>query len=155
MKNGDQVTAADQIGELLRLLRPAFRGTYAAVEANLESTGITAPMLGMLELLSDARGRSVPDMAKELLIPRQFSLKLAGKLVEQGHAVREHTDAHRKAYTYNITPSGKAMLRLIRQREHAASKELRKTLTNREIDIASRVLRKIAQHFPMAASGDD
>lgn len=155
MKAKKQNPVTDPLGTLLRLLRPAFRGTYAAVEASLENTGVSAPMLGMLEALSDGQARTVPDMARELLIPRQFSLKLAVKLLELGHVARETRDTHRNSHAYRITQSGITITRATRLREQVMSRELRKQLTNREIRIASEVLKKIAAQFPMAANGDE
>lgn len=145
------MTKRHPILELMTLLRPTFHTVYRAVDRNLDGTGVSAPMRGLLEQLLDDRPRTVPELARVLQIPRQFALKLTTELERRGLVFRHPNPAHETSDFVSLTDEGRSLTTSILQREWDALAPVAAQFTEAELAIAVQVLLGVRRHFEKPA----
>lgn len=139
------------IVQLVALLRPTFHAVYRAVELNLEGTGVSAPMRGLLERLLDDRPKTVPELARILQIPRQFALKLTTELESKQLVFRHPNPAHKKSDFVSLTDRGRSLITRILQSEWEALAPIAAQFTKADCATAVRVLQGVSRHFAAEA----
>lgn len=132
---------------VLSLLRPSYHATYRAVERNLLDSGITAPVRGLLQLLADGESRTVPQIARQLRIPRQFALRLVDEAVALALVGRTLNPDHKRAHFVQITPAGASLIAIIQTREWDAVRPLMEKLPQEDLDATARVLSELIAYF--------
>lgn len=135
------------LGAVLALLRPAYHAVYRAVEGNLAGTDVSAPMRGLLGLLTDGQSRTAPQISRELRIPRQFALRLIDSLAEMDLVRRHPNPAHRRSPLVALTAPGRELTDRILAREWEAVRPVTRDFTAAELATAARVLDRLLQHF--------
>lgn len=137
---------------VIRAVRPLFKHLLKAVENNLDGTGVTVPMRGMLERLSEAGPQTVPQLARALLIPRQFAQQVANELREGGWVEQVANHAHKRSWLIGLTPEGKAMLQRVLARELATIRDAAKGLAADDLEACLRVLVHLTDAFSTLSS---
>lgn len=137
---------------VIRAVRPLFKHVLKAVESNLDGTGFTVPMRGMLERLSEAGPQTVPQLARVLLIPRQFAQQVANELREGGWVEQVANHAHKRSWLIGLTPEGEAMLQCILARELATIRDAAKGLSTDDLEACLRVLVHLTDAFSSLSS---
>lgn len=135
---------------VIQAVRPLFRHLVKAVGSNLEGSGISVAMRGMLERLVEAGPQTVPDLARALLIPRQFAQQIANELRDLGLTEPIINPAHRRSWLISLTPEGTAAFARIRMREQVVVKEAAEGLSAEDLATCLRVLQHLSAHFEAA-----
>lgn len=136
---------------VILLVRPLFRHLLKSVENNLEGSGISVPMRGMMELLLDTGPQTVPQLARALLIPRQFALQIANDLRDAGLVEQVVNLAHKRSWLIRLTPEGHESFKRIRTQELATIERASVGLSLNDIEACRRVLVHLSEAFESLA----
>src|SRR5262245_10127792 len=140
---------------VIRSIRPLFRHLLKSVENNLEGSGISVPMRGMMERLFEAGPQTVPQLAQALLIPRQFAQQVANELRDAGLVEHAVNRAHKRSRLIRLRPKGQASFEHVRTREMAVIKRAARGLSVEDIEGCLRVLAHLTERFEeVAAQGE-
>lgn len=143
----DPIPTAASLYLVIRQVRPLFKRLLKAVEDNLTGSGIDVPMRGVLERLIDAGPQSVPQIARALLIQRQFTQRVVNALLKMGLVERLENVAHKRSWLIGATPKGHAAFETIRRREVAVIAEVARGLDAAEVETCRRVLAHLNREF--------
>lgn len=125
---------------LIRQVRPLHRRLVRLVENGLAGTGITRPMRAVLEQLHDHGPLTVPQLARALMIRRQFTQRVVNELIASGLAERRRNAAHKRSWLIAPTAAGSATFARIRANEGARIREAARDLDAGEVETCMRVL---------------
>ncbi len=145
---------ADEVYEVIRLVRPLFRHLLKAVEDKLVGTGVSVPMRGVLERLYDHGPQSVPQIARALLIQRQFTQVTLNALVEQGWVETLPNRAHKRSPLFALSSEGRSTFEAVKARELALIAQIAPALSSADIQACTRVMNVLTQHFGEIAEGE-
>lgn len=143
----DPIPTAASLYLVIRQVRPLFKHLLKAVEDNLRGSGIDAPMRGVLERLIDAGPQSVPQIARALLIQRQFTQRVVNALLAAGHVERFENLAHKRSWLIQPTPKGLAAFEAIRRSEVVVIAEVARGLDAADVETCRKVLAHLNREF--------
>lgn len=146
-EGADPVPTAASLYLVIRQVRPLFKHLQNAVEDNLEGSGLTTPTRGLLERLIDAGPQSVPQLARALMIQRQFTQKVVNGLLESGHVERLENVAHKRSWLIGATPKGREAFDAVRRGEVAVIAGIARGLDPAEVETCRRVLVQLNKEF--------
>ena len=139
--------SAEDLYAVIRHVRPLFRHLYAAVEQALRDLGYSVPERGVLERLHDGGPQTVPQIARTLLVQRQFVQRVVNDLLIRGLVERRTNPASRKSWLIALTPAGEEAFAEIRRRENAVSAPIAAALPAAEVATCERVLAHMTLEF--------
>lgn len=143
----DSIPTAASLYLVIRQVRPLFKHLQKAVEDGLAGSGVDVPMRGVLERLIDAGPQSVPQIARALLIQRQFTQRVVNALLKLGLVERLENLAHKRSWLIGATPKGLAAFEAIRRREVAVIAEVARGLDAAEVETCRKVLAHLNREF--------
>ena len=95
------------VGYHLRRAFGAFAGDFAA---SMEGTGMRQVLVGILAVVSGSPGINQGAVGRVLGIKRANMVSLINELVDAGLIARDVDPSDRRAFSLNITDTGRAML---------------------------------------------
>lgn len=108
---------ANTLYEIIRYIRPLHRYLAEAVSIELEGTGVTVPMRAVLEYLNENGEKTVPNIARSLMLKKQYVQDIVNDLLGDDLAERIENPAHRRSWLIGITPDGASKINAIKKRE--------------------------------------
>ena len=137
--------------EIIRLVRPLFRHLLKTVESNLAGSGVTVPMRGVLERLSESGPQTVPRLAEVLLIPRQFAQQIVNELHRAGLTEQVSNQSHKRSWLIRLTPAGEDCFRRIRKQEQSVTRSIARGMRQDDVETCLRVLSHMTTGFEAVA----
>jgi DNA-binding MarR family transcriptional regulator len=130
--------------DVIRHVRPLHRTLAKLVEDRLAGTGVTVAMRAVVERLHEHGPETVPQVARGLLLGRQFVQRVVNQLLEAGLAEALPNPAHRRSPLLRLTPEGVAGLGRIKAREEEFLREVVADLSPRDVEACLRVVAHLA-----------
>ena len=135
--------------EVIKQVRPAFKYLTKAVENNLEGTGLTIGMRAVLELLSQRGDSTVPEIARQMSVERQYIQLVVNDLIKLCLVSKIPNPSHKRSLLIKLTPEGLTNLDNILAREEENIKKVSKSLSKSDIETALRVMQHMTENFRM------
>lgn len=159
---------SDATGAPVEILQSLFRETAllnlrlrSMAEAVHEHGPLTAALRSVLIELHASGPRTVPDLARERPVARQYMLKIVGHLRDLGWVEAIENARHRRSYLVALTPNGRSEVEQILARERNLLGGLPWAVPAGDLDTAVRVLRDVRDviahaegHLVRAKAGD-
>lgn len=136
-----------QLFEFIRRVRPLYRTLLTAVGDQLEGTGISVALRGVLEILADDGPQTVPQIARAHGVGRQFVQRTVDEAVAAELAFSEDNPAHRRSPLFNLTDAGRAAFAKIRRQEMAVTRRVAAGLSRADVAAALRVANHMIEGF--------
>ncbi len=134
--------------DIINLVRPLYKTLEKAVEDLLqEEKDITVIRRAVLEQLSMNSALTVPQIAKNLLVERQFIQRVCNDLIEMAHVQRIANPTHQKSWLMELTESGTKVISRIKASEAERIEMVVDSLDPAELAISLNVLNKILFGF--------
>ncbi len=138
---------ANTLYEIIRYIRPLHRYLVEAVSIELEGTGVTVPMRAVLEYLNENGERTVPNIARSLMLKKQYIQDIVNDLLDEELVERIENPAHRRSWLIGITPHGTGKINAIRRREQVNLVKVGADLKMDEIKTCLRVMAHLHDSF--------
>jgi DNA-binding MarR family transcriptional regulator len=151
----DRPADADALYGVIRVVRPLFKTLYNAVEDNLAGTGVTIPMRGLMECLTEAGPRTVPQLARLLMLKRQVVQRMVNELVETGFGEAIANEAHARSSLIRLTNKGRAAFAALRAVEHARTVPVAARLSAADVEACRRVMAALIAAYATEGESDD
>lgn len=141
--------AADEaeLYAVVRRIRPLYRALVAAVDEQLQGTGISVALRGMLERLDEAGPQTVPQIARALGVGRQFVQRSMDEAALAGLVHANDNPAHQRSPLFELTRKGQAAFVAARRREQAVTGRIAKGLARADVAAAERVVIHMIEGF--------
>jgi DNA-binding MarR family transcriptional regulator len=133
--------------DVIRHIRPAFKHIAKSVETKTEQAGLTTGTRAVLEILVEKGPQTVPQLALDLLVERQYIQRNVNALLKIDLAQRHPNPAHKRSYFIEVTPTGRAQFLTLQQAEFAVLQSIGKTLQDHEITSAIKVMQTLSEGF--------
>ena len=128
---------------LLWLSRPLMQHVEEMVRNGLKGTGLTVRMRAILEVLHGKGPLSVPDIARELQIQRQYVQVMVNEVEAASLVERKPNPRHRSSALIALTASGEAIISTILEKEWDVARQLAEEFTDQEIGTARMVTERL------------
>ncbi|WP_051609572.1 MarR family winged helix-turn-helix transcriptional regulator [Terasakiella pusilla] len=132
---------------LIRLLRPLYKQLEKAVQERLKPYGHSVIDRAVLEALHPDHSKTVPQIAHELMVERQFIQRTVNELRSEGWVRRLTNPHHKRSFLFQLTPSGRDRIEEILQAEHTVLAEIMGDIPLDDIHTARTVLQHLATSF--------
>lgn len=133
----------NQINQLYRIIwqsRPLMQAAEATVECGLNGTGLTVRMRAILEILHRQGALTVPDLARELDIQRQYVQLMVNETCTAGLTEKQQNPRHKRSYEIILTHAGTELISSVLARETALVERLSDHFTEQDIATTLRVV---------------
>ncbi len=137
------MTKTDKMVALTRAVRAAFNRLKALSDDLHGDVQITTAMRAVMETLSEAGARTVPQIARAKGVTRQHIQLLADALVKAGLAAVKDNPAHRRSSLIALTDKGKRAFAKMQAREAPIVEEMAWEFDALELDRATAVLGRL------------
>jgi DNA-binding MarR family transcriptional regulator len=154
LNDHDRPADADALYGVIRLVRPLFKTLYNAVEGNLAGTGVTIPMRGLMECLAEAGPRTVPQLARLLMLKRQVAQRMVNELMDAGFGEAVANEAHSRSPLIRLTEAGRAAFAALRAVEHARTVPVAAALSAADVDACRRVMAAMITAYAKPVDGE-
>jgi len=138
---------ARSLYDVIRQIRPAFRNISKVVEIRSELFGLTIGTRATLEILYEHGKQTVPEMAAQLEVERQYIQRCTNELIKAAHVEKLQNPAHKRSYLYTLTPQGKDVFSALKQAETKILGEISTHLSPAEIEGAIKVMSCLTTEF--------
>lgn len=140
---------ANRLAEVYLVLGPIYRRVSRIVEQDGERSGIPTGVRAVLaQLLRDGE-RTVPQIAREQDLSRQFVQRMADEALAAGLIERHENPAHRRSWLLRLTDAGRERIGQVLASEHERMGRVGGDLTGEDLEATLKVLRSM-----LAALGD-
>lgn len=133
--------------EVIRRIRPLYRVLVSAVDRNLEGTGVSVALRGVLEHLAEAGPLTVPDLARAHSVGRQFVQRMIDQAESDGLVERQFNPAHRRSVLFSLTRKGRDTFELIRKRELKVIRKAATGVSHSDVAATLRVIQHLTGAF--------
>lgn len=134
------IMRANHLHSLVWMSRPLMQAAEACVEAGLEGTGLTVRMRAVLEILQRHGDQSVPEIATQLEIKRQYVQLMVNETLVGGFVVQRANPRHRRSPLLALTDRGRDLIDDIIARELAVMQTIGAGLNDEDITTALNVV---------------
>jgi DNA-binding MarR family transcriptional regulator len=141
------IKKANTLYEIIRYIRPLYRYLAEAVSIELEDTGVTVPMRAVLEYLNENEEKTVPNIARSLMLKNQYVQDIVNDLLDEELVERIENPAHRRSWLIGITAVGAGKINAIREREQVNLVKVGADLKLNEIRTCLRVMAHLHDSF--------
>ena len=148
------MTNADELYDLIRLVRPLYKALEGAVARGLEGTGLTVTERAVLEQIHDNDPLTVPRIGDALIVPRQFIQKTVDGLAAKGLVERRRNAAHRRSALMALTPSGVELITDILAREAELTRRVAASLAPGDVATARAVVETMIAGYGQEETSD-
>lgn len=131
---------------LLWLTRPLHQEIETAVSHSLPE-GVTVRMRAVLEALRESGAATVPAIARDLSIKRQYVQLMMNDLITGGYAQALDNPAHKRSSLFDLTDQGAALIFKIRSAEQKTLHEMATDLDAQDVATALKVSTQLLQRF--------
>lgn len=138
---------SNHLYEAIRHLRPAFRHIAASVETRSAILGLSTGTRACLEILKENGDLPVPEIAKSLMVERQYIQRNVNELLDRQLVIRKPNPKHKRSTLISITETGSALICQLKEVEGVVLDELDKRISSAQIDGAIHVLSTLSQYF--------
>jgi DNA-binding MarR family transcriptional regulator len=138
---------ANTLYEIIRYIRPLHRYLAEAVSIELDGTGVTVPMRAVLEYLNENGEKTVPNIARSLMLKKQYVQDIVNDLLDEELVERIENPAHRRSWLIGITAVGTGRINAIREREQVNLVKVGADLKLDEIRTCLRVMAHLHDSF--------
>lgn len=147
----------EAVDDRVDLLQSVFRETAllylrlrAAAEAVHDQGPLTAALRAVLLELHASGPRTVPDLARERPVTRQYMLKIVQQLRDLGWVDAARNPRHRRSYLVALTLEGRAEVERILARERVLLGSLPLDIPEGDLGTALRVLQGVRELMTQA-----
>jgi len=130
----------DEVVALYHLLRVVASRIHSDAD-------LTAATRGVLRSLDRIGPQTVPQIARARLVSRQYIQAIVNQLSKRGLVELVPNPAHKRSSLVQLTPQGKELTDATAQKEKAILSALQVDLSEKELLLASSVLRKLRDCF--------
>ena len=141
------MTDADDLYDLIRLVRPLYKVLEGAVVRGLEGNGLTVTERAVLERIHDNGPVPVPRIADALILPRQFVQKTVDGLDAKGLVERRPNAAHRRSALMALTASGAQLIASVLTREAEVTARVAARLAPGDVATARAVIGTMIERY--------
>lgn len=138
---------ANSLYDVIRKIRPAFRNISKVVELRSELFGLNVGTRATLEILFEQGNQTVPEMASQLEVERQYIQRCVNELIEKTLIEKLQNPAHKRSYLYAVTSAGKETFSALKQAETEILSNISTRLSSTEIEDAIKVMSCLATEF--------
>ena len=149
------MTKANDLYDLIRLVRPLYKMLEGAVVCGLEETNLTVTARAVLEQIHDNGPQSVPRIADALIAPRQFIQKTVDELIAKGLVERRRNAAHRRSALMALTPLGAQLIADVLTRESEVTARVAACLAPGDVATARTVMETMIEKYREVENSDD
>ena len=141
--------------DVIRRLRPLSRRLTRALAGPSGGSKMTLGRRNVLERLHHAGPQSVPQIARAHGLGRQFVQRLVNAALGEGLVEMSDNPAHRRSALVSLTPSGRALVAGMLEREQRALRGVAGELHPDDLEACLRVLTHLAERFPASRRDGD
>jgi DNA-binding MarR family transcriptional regulator len=153
--SGGAATLAENVYDVLRLLRPVLLSLMRTVERRQAGQRVTMGMRALLERLCEGGAQTVPHMARSMMLDRQPVQRLVDELLSAGLVERVSNPVHRRSVLIRATAAGIDQFERIRNAEMRDLRDIAAPLAAHDVEASLRVLGHLAREFGTLASGPE
>ncbi len=136
-----------ELYNVIRHLRPAFKHISRLVEIRSEQAGLSVGTRAVLEQLVENGPKSVPDMARSLMVERQYIQRCVNSLLTDGLVSRTPNPAHKKSWLIDLEKEGRDRFQILKIDELAILDAVSASLSPSEIRSAIKVMAALSDNF--------
>ncbi len=129
-----------QIYKLIWMSRPLMQAAEAAVEKELTGTSLTVRMRAVLEILRTHGQATVPDIARNLDIKRQYVQLMINETLAAGLTAKRKNPRHKRSTIITLTDKGRVLIETVIHRENTLLKSIAEGLEDVDVDTALNVV---------------
>ena len=144
---------SENLHALIWMSRPLMQAAEVCVEAGLAGTNLTVRMRAVLEILQKYGDQTVPDVAARLEINRQYVQVMVNETLAAGLTEQRPNPRHKRSAILALTPEGRSLIEAITSAELALMDAVGAELSDDDIAVALRVVRRVTENLK-AVSGD-
>lgn len=149
------MTDANELYDLIRLVRPLYKVLEGAVVRGLQGTGLTVTERAVLEQIHDNGPLPVPRIGDALIAPRQFVQKTVDGLTAKGLVERRRNAAHRRSGLMALTPSGAQLIMEVLAREAEMTARVAACLETGDLVVARAVIETVIEGYEQEENSND
>lgn len=136
----DPEVLASRLAEVYQVLGPLYRKVSRTVDRLQPQMGMSTGVRNVLEQLRGSVGLTVPQMARDQELSRQFVQRMVNEAAAAGWVRTQPNPAHRKSPMIVITEAGTTAIAAVIAREYQLMAQVPGGLTDQEIRAALKVL---------------
>ncbi len=136
-----------ELYNVIRHLRPAFKHISKFVEIRSEEIGLSVGTRAVLEQLAENGPKSVPDMARALMVERQYIQRCVNSLLADGLVGRTPNPTHKKSWLIDLKKEGHERFQRLKAREMTVLDTVSTSLSPSEIQSAIKVMAALSDDF--------
>ncbi|MBM6401066.1 MarR family winged helix-turn-helix transcriptional regulator [Phycicoccus sonneratiae] len=130
-----------RLAEVYHLLGTVYRQVHRRVETDEPAMGMSVGIRAVLDALHRRdRPSTVPRLATDLELSRQFVQRMVNDALDRGWVERRDNPEHRRSVLLVLTPAGRAAIDAVVAREHALMGATPGGLTEDDVTTTLRVL---------------
>ena len=147
---GSNENYVDDLQSLFRETALLYLRLRSAAELVHDKGPLTAALRSVLIELQSAGPRTVPDLARERPVARQYMLKIVQHLRDLGWVETIPNPRHRRSYLVDLTPGGRDEVKRIMAREFELLGSLPRGISEGDLQTAVRVLQDVRRLMAQA-----
>lgn len=136
-----------RLTEVLSLVGPLYRKCQRLVEDSESIEGVSIGVRAVLDMLRVHGPLTVPQMAREQSLSRQFVQRMTNDALASGWVRTTPNPAHKRSSLIELTTAGRRRITAVADREHASLSSVGGDLTGGDIDSCVRVLTSMLRHL--------
>jgi DNA-binding MarR family transcriptional regulator len=137
----DRDALAVRLAEVYLVVGPLYRKVLRAVDRDQPVMGMPVGVRAVLDQLRREGPRTVPAMAREQDLSRQFVQRMVHHAADGGWVRSVPNPEHRRSQLIRLTAAGEGAIDAVHAREHALLRDVDGGLTAADVTATLRVLR--------------
>lgn len=133
--------------ELVWLSRPLMQQIEQAVETGLLNTGVTVRMRAVMEILHRNGPASVPDLARQLHIQRQYVQVMVNDAITAEMVEKKPNASHARSALISLTDTGNTLITQVLKKEQGLLRDIARDLPAEDIETALAVTNTVLTRF--------
>lgn len=133
------------LAELLKEIRVNYQLLKKGVEFVHKGSDLSVGVRGVIEILSDEGGMTVPHLAKIRHLSRQSVQVLVDQMIETGWVQTKPNPFHKKSMLIELTEEGKKAYRNMQEQEIKHMKKLDIDIPQKKLEDALKLMEHINQ----------
>jgi DNA-binding MarR family transcriptional regulator len=138
-----QKADVEALADVYLVLGPLYRRVLRAVEDDRPNSGVTAGERAVLDMLRRQGVMTVPEMAREQDLSRQFVQRMVNSAADSGYVEAVENPAHRRSPLLRLTAAGRGAIEALVDRENESLRAAAEGLTRGDVDACLKVLHQM------------
>ncbi|WP_129667723.1 MarR family winged helix-turn-helix transcriptional regulator [Phytoactinopolyspora endophytica] len=151
----DPDALADRLAEIYLVVGPLYRKVLRVVERDQPVMGMSVGVRAVLDQLRRRGELTVPQMARDQDLSRQFVQRMVNDAREAGWVDVVDNPAHRRSHLVRLTSTGEQAIGDVAAREHRLLSQVGGDITDTEINATLRVLTEMLAALDAVDRHDD